>query len=111
MKSGRSEGTREGLAAELGGLPALGPERLKERWRSLYHGEPPPRISRNLLIRAIAYRLHERALGGLTLATRRLLERVAEDGQSHNSIAARAPGQARRARGVSGQFAEARHRA
>ncbi len=87
MKRGRFEGRYEGLAAELAGLPALGSQRLKERWRSLYRTEPPPRISRDLLIRAIAYRLQERALGGLTPTTRRLLARVAEDGQSHNSIA------------------------
>ena len=35
---------------------------LKERWRVLYSTEPPRRISRDLLMRALAYRIHEKAL-------------------------------------------------
>ena len=38
----------------------LSVKHLKERWRSLYGTEPPGRISRELLTRAIAYRLQER---------------------------------------------------
>jgi hypothetical protein len=37
---------------------------LKSRWREVYGTEPPPRISRDLLTRAIAYRIQEKALGG-----------------------------------------------
>ena len=48
---------------------------LKERWRALYQSEPPHRIRRNLLIRALAYRMQEQALGGLTPTIRRLLAR------------------------------------
>jgi hypothetical protein len=79
MKHRQSETEPDGLSEEVAGLPALGPERLKERWRTLYGTEPPPRISEDLLRRAIAYRLQERALGGLKLSTRRLLQRVAAD--------------------------------
>ena len=79
MKSNRSHTESNELSGELAGLPALGPERLKERWRTLYGTEPPPRISEDLLRRAVAYRLQERALGGLKPSTRRLLQRIAED--------------------------------
>src|SRR5580704_15784415 len=34
---------------------------------------PPPRTSRSLMIRAVAYKMQERELGGLSAATRRLL--------------------------------------
>jgi hypothetical protein len=61
------------LYGEFASLPALGPERLKERWRILYG------TSEDLLRRAIAYRLQERAFGGLKPSTRRLLQRIAED--------------------------------
>jgi len=52
---------------------------MQERWRTLYQTAPPARISSSLLLKAIAYRLQEHALGGLKSSTRRLLERVAED--------------------------------
>jgi hypothetical protein len=52
---------------------------LKERWRALYDAPPPANISRNLLLRAIAYRLQEEAYGGLSTRTRKQLARVAQD--------------------------------
>ena len=66
------------LSHELAGLPALSSEKLKHRWVTLYGTEPPSRISEDLLRRAVAYRIQERALGGLKASTRRMLERVAE---------------------------------
>jgi hypothetical protein len=59
---------------------------LKERWRALYRSEPPRRISRDLLIRALAYRIQEKALGGLKPSTRRLLTRVAADASARRPI-------------------------
>jgi len=69
----------EEISAQIAALASLGAKELKIRWRDLYDSEPPPRISRELLTRAIAYRLQERAFGGLEQSTRRLLERAAED--------------------------------
>ena len=43
-------------------------QQLREEWRRLYRGQPP-RLSRDLLIRTIAYRLQELAYGGLSKAT------------------------------------------
>ena len=42
MKSSPSDAKPDELYGELASLPALGPERLKERWRILYGTEPPP---------------------------------------------------------------------
>ncbi len=55
---------------------------LKQQWRALYNSEPPHRVSRELLIRAVAYRIQEQAFGGLKPATQRLLERLANDARS-----------------------------
>ena len=85
MKSSPSDTEPDELYDELASLPAQGPKRLKERWRTLYGTEPPPRISEDLLRRAIAYRLQERALGGLKLSTRRLLQRIAEGARRSRS--------------------------
>lgn len=76
MKRG---GTIDGLAGELASLFTVETPALKERWESLYGKVPPSHVSRNLLIRAIAYRIQERALGGLKPRTQRLLARQGDN--------------------------------
>jgi hypothetical protein len=73
------------LQRELAALSTLSVKQLKDRWRSMYGSEPPRRISRELLTRALAYRLQERALGGLKPSTRRLLDRLGE-GRSSSQL-------------------------
>jgi|SRR5208337_422308 len=79
MKDQSSSNRSEQISAQIAALASLSMNELKIRWCDLYDTEPPPRISRELLTRAIAYRLQERAFGGPDPATRRLLERTAED--------------------------------
>jgi hypothetical protein len=67
------------LAGQLAGLPALPRAALQDRWRTLHGAEPPSRLSRALLVRVIAYRLQEQALGGLKPTTRRWLAQAADD--------------------------------
>lgn len=66
-------------------LTSLSVKALKERWRALYGSEPHRRMRRELLTRAVAYRLQERALGGLKPSTRRLLERIAAQASGHET--------------------------
>lgn len=68
-----------GLAGELASLPLLDREALAEKWQSLYGRQPPARIGSGFLIRAIAYRMQERTLGGIKPATKRFLEKAAKD--------------------------------
>jgi len=79
MKDQSSSNRSEQISAQIAALASLGAKELKIRWRDLYDTEPPPRISRELLTRAIAYRQQEQVFGGLEQSTRRLLERAAED--------------------------------
>src|SRR5260221_1617010 len=74
------------LVREIEELQEATSANLKERWRALYRSEPPRRISRDLLIRALAYRIQEKALGGLKPSTRRLLTRVAADASARRPI-------------------------
>jgi hypothetical protein len=74
------------LVREIEELQEAASANLKERWRALYRSEPPRRISRDLLIRALAYRIQEKALGGLKPSTRRLLTRVAADASARRPI-------------------------
>ena len=74
------------LAHEIAALEQATSADLKERWRVLYRAEPPRRISRDLLVRALAYRIQEKALGGLKPSTRRLLANVAGDVSAQRPI-------------------------
>ena len=86
MKSKISAGDRSTLASEIATLVEATSADLKSRWRVLYSTEPPPRISRDLLTRAVAYRIQEKALGGLKPSTRRLLAKVAADASARRPI-------------------------
>lgn len=70
---------RDALAAELAGLPAQPAEALRVRWRELYGTPAPARIGRVLLLRAVAHRLQEIALGGSKPLVRRLLAQAVTD--------------------------------
>src|SRR6266481_8760109 len=72
----------EKLSTEIAGLESLDLHHLRIRWKLLYEIEAPPHLSRDLLRRAVAYRMQENVLGGLKPASRRLLERVAEDARA-----------------------------
>jgi hypothetical protein len=68
------------LSSEPAQLPALDSaslEELRREWRRLYRSEPP-RISRDLLVRGIGYRLQEIQHGGLGKVTRRKLNTLAK---------------------------------
>jgi len=73
----------EPLYAEINATQSETTFQLRQRWKALYGTEPPPRASRDLLMRAVAYRLQERVLGGLSASTRRLLERIADAAAEH----------------------------
>lgn len=90
MKDRSHANDTDKLQRELAALSALSVKQLKDRWRSVYGSEPPSRVSRELLTRALAYRLQERALGGLKPSTQRLLDRIAA-GRSSSQLMDVAP--------------------
>ena len=52
---------------------------LRVTWRQLHRNGPPPGLSRDLLIRALAYQLQERTYGGVSLALQRRLRRLVRE--------------------------------
>src|SRR4029077_18067068 len=52
---------------------------LREEWRRLYKADVSPHLSRELVIRAVAYRMQEVALGGLRLEPQRQLRQIATE--------------------------------
>ena len=63
----------EELTTELETLRGMSRQQLKDRWRALYKAAPPVAFTPDLLARGIAWRLQEKALGGLSAEARRLL--------------------------------------
>jgi hypothetical protein len=63
----------EDLGTALARLERASRHYLAELWAEYFGARPPPRTSRALMIRAVAYKMQERELGGLSAATRPLL--------------------------------------
>ena len=62
----------------LSRLPELDLGELRQQWRALYKADASPHLSRELLVRAVAYRMQEVALGGLRPERQRQLRHVAQ---------------------------------
>jgi len=83
---------RDALAAEIAGLSKASTKDLREGWKAMFGKAPSRDIRRSFLTRAIAYRLQEKAFGGLKPSTQRLLAEFADDGANGSAFAA-APSQ------------------
>ena len=62
----------------LSRLPTLDIGELRQQWRGLCKTQAPPNLSRELLVRAVAHRMQELALGGLRPEQQRQLLRIAQ---------------------------------
>jgi len=78
LKRLRIDKGSEELSREIRQLLALDEATLKQRWSALFGTNSSPQLGRGFMIRAIAYRLQERAFGGLKPSTIRILERAAD---------------------------------
>ena len=67
------------LLSQLDQLGQLNAEELLKQWQASFGVAPPRKLRASLLVQGIAYRMQEKALGGLKPATLRLLERIADD--------------------------------
>jgi len=72
-------------------LHAMTIDELRARWSKAFQAPPPPRASRDLLLRAVAHRTQEKAHGGLRAATRRRLARLAGIDDCGEAAPRRAP--------------------
>ncbi len=72
MPRRQNDASKEALAR----LPELDIADLRQQWRHLYKAEASPHLSRELLMRAIAYRMQEVALGALRPEAQRQLRQI-----------------------------------
>jgi hypothetical protein len=70
----------ESVEEQIARIATMSIGELRATWREVYGSEPPPAFSKDLLARALAYRLQEQAYGGLSAATTRLLRSLAKPG-------------------------------
>ena len=66
------------LAAKISALPATAIADLRAEWRRLYRAPPPKGIGRHLLELGVAWKLQERAQGGLSATMKRQLAVLAK---------------------------------
>jgi hypothetical protein len=69
--------TAQNVAARLQALEQMDHGALRLEWRRLYRAHPPTRVTRDLLMLAVAWKIQEQAYGGLTAATKRRLADLA----------------------------------
>ena len=67
------------LEAQLNRLPSLETGELRKLWRELFQNPPHPKLRRELLIPILAYRLQEKALGGMNPSIARRLRTIADE--------------------------------
>jgi hypothetical protein len=70
----------EPLAAALARIAEMNIDQLRGFWRETFASDPPAAFSKDLLARAICYRLQEQAFGSLNAPTVRLLRSLAKPG-------------------------------
>ncbi len=73
------------IAESLARLSASTIFELRGEWRRLHRAPPPMRLSRDLLMRGITYKLQGRPLGGLSKSIIRKLERLNLDSEASDA--------------------------
>jgi Protein of unknown function (DUF2924) len=82
----------ERIDEQLAELMKLSPARLRSEWRRLYRGRPLPKgLTSSQFMRAIAWRMQEKAQGGLPPERVRQLDLLAEQLESNGEIELEAP--------------------
>jgi Protein of unknown function (DUF2924) len=67
------------IEAQILALETLTTGELQTEWSKVYRAQPPIRLSRDLLLRGVAYRAQEHAYGGLSLSIKRRLRTLSKD--------------------------------
>jgi hypothetical protein len=75
------------LATRLVALRGKSHATLRAEWRRLYRSEPPKRVSRDLLELGVAWKLQERALGGMSAALKRRIADLAKTMETKGDLA------------------------
>ena len=75
--------SRPNISEQLVGLANMSPAQLRIEWRRTFRTSPPE-LTKDLMVRLIAWRLQVKTFGGLPSATAKLLEAVADARHSND---------------------------
>ncbi len=73
---------------QIANLPSMARPALHKLWRELFELDPSPALRREMLVPILAYRIQEKAFGGLKESTGRKLSELANDYLSARKSAA-----------------------
>ncbi len=76
----------DAVAVKLQALAEMDYDALRAEWRRLYRAPPPKRVSRDLLMLGVAWKIQERAYGGLGAATKRRLADLAKTMERNGDV-------------------------
>ena len=76
------------LAEQLDALANMPTADLRKRWVRFYKTQPPKRMSQDLLLLAVCWRVQTRTMGGLKMATKRKLIDMAGNQDAATSTSA-----------------------
>jgi hypothetical protein len=83
MRAGRSKmnsnNNNDEISAEIEELPHLRTSKLRDLWQELFAKPVHPKLRRDLMIPVLAYRIQEKAYGGLKPSIRKRLQKLAEE--------------------------------
>ena len=74
------------MAVKLRALAEMNQAALRAEWRRLYRANPPKRVSRDLLMLGVGWKVQERAYGGLGAATKRRLADLAKTMERNGDV-------------------------
>ncbi len=76
----------DAVAVKLQALAEMNYDALRAEWRRLYRAQPPKRVSRDLLMLGVGWKVQERAYGGLGAATKRRLADLAKTVERNGDV-------------------------
>jgi len=81
-----SDQTNDAIAAEIAALAYLTHQELRLAWRRHYKTHPPKFLNRNVIELGVAWKIQERAFGGLGPATKRQVDALADELDAKSDI-------------------------
>ena len=78
--------TERAIAEEVAALASLTHQELRIAWRHYYKQYPPKFLNRDLIELGVAWKIQERAFGGLDSSTKRRLDRLADELEAKHDI-------------------------
>ena len=80
-------GSEDAVAARLQALEGMTYDALRAEWRRLFRAQAPKRVSRDLLMLGVAWKIQEQAHGGLGAAAKRRLADLAKTMEQDGDLA------------------------